>query len=130
MLNGITIMNTKAYSEDLRIRVIDSIKTGNSQRGVSRLFNVSKSAVNRWWKRYQEEGILRAKPKLGSKSKVSAQDLETYVNENPCKTLKEIGAHFGLKRSTIQKRLQKLGFRYKKKPSPIWKQTSKKDPHS
>jgi transposase len=124
------IMSTKAYSEDLRIRVINYIKSGNSQRGVSRLFSVSKSAVNRWWNRYKEEGSLSAKPKLGSKSKVSAQELETFVNQNPCKTLKEIGSHFGLKRSTIQKRLQNLGFRYKKKPSPMWKQTNKRDPYS
>lgn len=123
-------MNTKAYSEDLRIRVINAIKSGKSQRGVSKLFSVSKSAVNRWWNSYKEGGILSAKPKLGSKSKVSAQELETFVNQNPCKTLKEIGAHFGLKSSTIQKRLQKLGFRYKKKPSPMWKQTNKSNPLS
>jgi transposase len=121
-------MSTKAYSTDLRTRVINYIKSGNSQRGASTLFSVSKSAINRWWKRYREEGSLSAKPKLGSKSQVSTKTLETFVTQNPCKTLKEVGLHFGLGKSTIQKRLQDLGFRYKKKRSPMWKQTNKKDP--
>lgn len=122
-------MNTKAYSEDLRTRVINYIKSGNSQRGASKLFSISKSAVNRWWNRYKEEGLLSAKPKLGSKSKISAQEIEVYVNANPCKTLKEMGSYFGLGKSTIQKRLQKLDFSYKKKRSRIWKQMKKSEPY-
>lgn len=120
-------MSTKAYSTDLRIRVINYIKAGNSQRGASKLFSLSKSAVNRWWLRYQEEGSLGAKPKLGSKSKVSAETLESFVNQNPCNTLKQIGLHFGLKQSTLQKRLKDLGFSYKKKRSLMWKQMNRND---
>lgn len=120
-------MSTKAYSTDLRTRVINYIKSGNSQREASRLFSISKSAVNRWWKCYKEEKSFSAKPKLGSKSKVNAKTLETFVTQNSCKTLKEIGLNFGLGKSTIQKRLQDLGFRYKKKHTPMWKQMNKSD---
>lgn len=120
-------MSTKAYSTDLRIRVINYIKSGHSQRGASKLFSVSKSAVNLWCKRYKEENSFSAKPKLGSKSKVTAETLEAFVTQNPCMTLKEIGLHFGLGKSTIQKRLQNLGFRYKKKHSPMWRRMNKSD---
>lgn len=123
-------MNTKAYSTDLRIRVINAVKSGLSQRSVSKIFNVSKSAVNCWWKRFQNEGLCAAKPKLGSKSKISAQQLEDYVEQNPCRTIKAIGLHFGLGRSTIQRRLQKLGFRYKKNASPTWRQIRKNETFS
>lgn len=121
-------MSTKSYSTDLRIRVINYIKAGNSQRGASKLFSVSKSAVNRWWGRYEQEKSFSAKPKLGSKSKISSEEIEAFVEKNPSKTSIEIGLNFGLSKSAIQKRLQKLGFRYKKKRLPMWKQMKKSDP--
>lgn len=107
-------MGTEAYSKDLIIRVIHAMKSGMSQRGASRLFSVSKSAVNRWWNRYINEGSLKAKPKLGSKGKVDAKNLEKFVNENPNKNLKEIGQYFNVSAPAIYKRLKSLGFRYKR----------------
>ena len=89
-------MSTKAYSKDLRTRVIGYIEEGNTQRAASKLFHVSKSAVNRWWTRYIKEGSLETKPKLGSKGKVNQQDLENYVQAHPNKKLSEIGEAFNL----------------------------------
>ena len=120
-------MSTKAYSTDLRTRVIRYIEEGNTQRATSRLFSVSKSAVQRWWQRYQEEGSLKARVQLGSKGRVDQKALELYVKKNPNKTLKEIGNAFNVSGVSIWKRLKKLGFTYKKKRSPIWKQTKKND---
>jgi transposase len=121
-------MSTKAYSTDLRTRIINYIKLGNSQRGASKLFSVSKSAVNRWWKRYETEGCLNAKPKLGSKGKFDQKSLEEYVKEHPDSTLKEIGTVFKVSGVSIWRRLKKLNFNYKKKRSPMWKQTKTSDP--
>lgn len=120
-------MSTKAYSRDLRTRVIGYIEKGNTQRAASKLFNVSKSAVNRWWNRYINEGSLESKLKLGSKGKVDQKDLENYVKMHPNKNLGEIGEVFQVSGVAIWKRLKKLGFSYKKKRSPMWKQMKKNE---
>ena len=121
-------MSTRAYSTDLRTRVIRYIESGNSQRAAAKLFSVSKSAVNQWWRRYQTEGGLEAKPKLGRKGKFDQKSLEEYVKKHPNSTLKEIGIVFKVSGVSIWKRLKKLGFNYKKKRLPMWRQTKKSDP--
>ena len=121
-------MSTKAFSGDLRIRVIRYIEEGNTQRMASKLFDVSTSAVNRWWKRYKEEGSSQAKRKIGSKGKIEQKDLEEYVKKHPNQTLGEIAEKFKVTGVAIWKRLKKLGFSYKKKCSPTWKQMKKSDP--
>ena len=120
-------MSTKAYSIDLRSRVIDYIKIGNNQRIASKIFKVSKSAISRWWNRYKEEGTIKPKAKLGSKGKVNPEHLKDFVGVNPDKTLAETGNHFGVSACSIYRRLKKLGFSYKKKPLAIWKQVKKND---
>jgi len=60
-------MTTKAYSNDLRLRVIEHIKSGNSQKSAATLFLIGRNAVSRWWLRYQKEGSLVSKPRGGSK---------------------------------------------------------------
>ena len=69
-----------AYSLDLRNRVIELIEPSHTQKKVAAVFNISVKAV--------QAG--------GARAKVSQVDFEAYVSDNPSKTLKEIGAHFGL----------------------------------
>ena len=111
----------KSYSIDLRSRVTDHIKNGYTQSSAAKIFKVSSSAVNRWWIRYQEEGTIESKANPGSKGKVDPESLKNFVEANSDKTLREIGEHFGVRASSIYCRLKKLGFSYKKKPSPMWK---------
>jgi len=107
-------MSTRAYSNELRIRVISWIKEGNTQASAVRFYKVSKSAVSRWWIRYKEESIETAKPKLGSKGRVDVGALESYVIANPDKSLVEIGREFNISNCAVHKRLKKLRFSYKK----------------
>jgi transposase len=120
-------MTTKAYSNDLRLRVIERIESGMKQKTVAKLFAVSINAVNRWWLRYKKEGSLVSKPRGGSSGKLNPVELEEYVELNPNKTLEEIGKAFGVSDCAIHKRLKALGFRYKKKTLNIWKQVKKKE---
>ncbi|KKB96247.1 Transposase [Candidatus Arcanobacter lacustris] len=120
-------MTTKSYSNDLRLRVIDQIKSGMKQKMVSQLFAVSINAVNRWWLRYKKEGSLVSKIRGGSKGKLDPLELEKYVKSNPNQTLEEIGKVFGVSDCAIHKRLKALGFRYKKKTLNIWKQIKKEE---
>lgn len=120
-------MSKHEYSLDLRERVINHIKLGNDQLKTSRIFNVSKSSVNRWWIRYQKEGVFAPKPRLGSKGKIDPKKLRLYVETNEDKTLAEMGAVFNASICSIYRRLKKLGFSYKKKTSPMWSQIKKSE---
>jgi transposase len=118
-------MRTSPYSTDLRIRVIERIKSGKSQASTSRLYKVSTSAVSLWWKRYKETKIVTARPRLGSKGKIDPQKLKKYIESNPDKTLQAMAIVFGVSSCAIHNKLKALGFSYKKKPSPMWKLAKK-----
>ncbi|ETZ07427.1 transposase [Holospora obtusa F1] len=120
-------MTKKQYSVDLRERVIEYIKLGNTQNTTSKIFKVSKSSVNRWWMRYQEAGSIKAKPRLGSKGKIDPEKLRVYVEANEDKKLAEIAKLFNISVCSVYRRLKKLGFSYKKKPLPMWKQAKKNE---
>ena len=121
-------MSTSPYSLDLRNSVIKYIKSGNSQVSASRVFSLNLSTVNKWYLRYRREGNCNARKRLGAKSKVNKEALESYVALNPNVTLKDLSQEFGVSLWGIYYWLRKLGFSYKKKPSPIWKQTKKGEP--
>ncbi|WP_023491346.1 IS630 transposase-related protein [Holospora undulata] len=57
-------MTKQQNSFDLREQVIESIKLGNDQKTISKIFKVSKSSVSRGWIRYKKEGIIRSTPRL------------------------------------------------------------------
>ena len=120
-------MSTKAYSTDLRTRVIEYIALGNSQRSASLLFKISTSAISKWCIRYKIDRSVIPKSRGGSTGKINVSDLQQFVLNNSDKTLSEIGLHFGASNCAIHKRLKALGFSYKKKPSPMWKQIRTKE---
>jgi len=120
-------MTTKSYSNDLRLRVIEYVRSGNSQRSAADLFKVSKSAANSWCVRYKKEGSVKARFRGGSPGKIDTKQLEKYAKANPDKTLKEIGDKFKASDCAIHKQLKKIGFSYKKKTLSIWKQIKKKE---
>ena len=120
-------MTKRQYSIDLKERVIEYIKLGNDQKTSAKIFMVSKSSVSRWWIRYKKEGIIEPKARLGSKGKIDPNQLKIYVENNEDKTLAEIARVFKASICSVYRRLKKLGFSYKKKPSPMWKQTKKNE---
>ncbi len=114
-------MSTSPYSVDLRKKVILYINKGHSQLEASKLFNIHKNTINRWNIRYKKEGHAAPKIRLGFQSKVDKVNLESYVLANPNIKLAEIGSRYGVTASQAGRILGKLGFSYKKKPSPMWK---------
>jgi transposase len=58
----------RPYSEDLRERAVDEVKSGASRREVAEQFRVSPSAVIKWLRRWRETGSAAAKPNGGSVS--------------------------------------------------------------
>jgi transposase len=55
-------MGMKAYSEDLRERVVAAVKRGTRRGEVVEAFAVSRATVKRWVKQQRETGTLAAKP--------------------------------------------------------------------
>lgn len=115
-------MSTSPYNIDLRLKVISYLNKGNSQVAASNLFDIHKNTVNRWYIRYKKEGHAKPRIRKGVQSKVDRTSLEEYVLANPNSKLSEIGSRYGIKASQAGRILHKLGFSYKKKPLPMWKQ--------
>jgi len=114
-------MTTSPYSLDLRDRVIKFIVAGNTQTIAAKVFTLNISTVNRWYLCYRKEGNYLPRQRCGAKSKIDKESLRSYITANPNSTLQEISVEYGLSLWGIYYWLKKLGFSYKKKPSPMWK---------
>jgi transposase len=62
----------KAYSLDLRERVIAACEAGDHPRAaVARQFNVAESTLYEWQRRYRAEGVLEPRPHSGGTYKLA-----------------------------------------------------------
>lgn len=118
---------TKSYSNDLRKRIIEYLEYGRNYEEASKLFKVSISAIGRWYRRYKEEGNYQAKNRGGSKKKIDLNGLEEYVKANENMTLKAAAKEFNVSSFTISYWLRKLGYSYKKKTFPTWRQMKRRE---
>ena len=111
----------------LRKRVIEYLYSGRNYKEASKLFKVSISAIGRWYRRWKEEGNYQPKIRGGSKKRIDLKCLEEYVKANENMTLKAAAKEFNVSSFTISYWLSKLGYSYKKKPFPIWRQMKKRE---
>jgi transposase len=58
----------RAYSEDLRRRVVGAVDAGMPRTEVARLFQVAVPTIKRWLKRRRETGTLATSPRPGAPS--------------------------------------------------------------
>jgi len=104
-----------AYSLDLRQKVVDYVQSGKSKISASKLFGVGEKTVRNWMTLYKETGVVSPRPhKGGKKSSINSGAFKLYVDANPSKTLKEIGAQFGLSYEGAAYNLRKHGYVNKK----------------
>lgn len=120
-------MRTSPYNIDLRKKVIEYIESGNSQKSAVKTFMLNESTVNRWWLRYKREGSYAARIRIGKKPRLKEEDLKEYIVRNPGFNTNHMGEHFNMTGSGAHYWLKKLGYTYKKKPFPTWKQTLKSE---
>mgnify|MGYP002146142517 FL=1 len=109
-------MRTSPYGIEIRERVIKYINKGHSQKEAMEVFELHRNTVNRWYKRYKEEGHVEARKRVGNRTrKVDQEELRKYVELlNGEVKLKELGKKYGVSGTQIGKILDKLGFSYKK----------------
>ncbi len=120
-------MSTSPYSLDLRKRIVESVISGKTYKEVSKLFSVSVSVIGRWYRCYKAEGHYKARIRPGAKRKIDMVELELYMSKNSDTTLKEISEKFQVSIWTAHYWLKELGFSYKKKDFPTWKQMLKSE---
>jgi transposase len=84
----------KAYSVDLRARVIEEVETGASRRAAADHYGISPSVVIIWTQRWETTGSVAPKPSGGSTSPLEAHAafLLGLIAEKPDMTLDEIVA--------------------------------------
>lgn len=116
----------RAYSADLRDRVLDALAAGDAtQAEIARRFRVSDTTVSSWRKQDREEGRRRPKEHGGGVAMLNGDlaVLDELAAESNDLTLAEYAE--ALKERTgrlhsppaVCRALQRLGWRRKKKPS-------------
>ena len=103
----------KAYSMDLRQKVVSAVDRGEPQSSVAKRFEISAKTVGRWIRR-RDAGQLeadRAGPKGPTKlSEADDEVLRSALVNEPGLTLAQLSKKLSVKvvNSTICRRLQKL----------------------
>jgi transposase len=116
------LLMPKAYSMDLRKRVIEACDQGQTLAQVAKRFAVSTSFVEKLQQRRRESGTLEPKPHAGGRqprlSPAHDEALRALLAAQPDTTLAELREKLGLKvhLSTLWYRLQRLGLTFKKNP--------------
>lgn len=113
----------KAYSGDLRRRVVAAMVAGKSCREVGAAFDVAPSTADNWYRRYRRESSHAARPMGGdrrSKLLEHAGWIGERLAETPELTLGEVRsdlAQRGIEVSyaSVWRTVRKLGLRHKKK---------------
>jgi len=59
----------KAYSKDLRLKVLEAVDRGMVRREVARVFGVSLPSIKRWLKMRRERGDVQPRPIPGPPAK-------------------------------------------------------------
>lgn len=104
----------KAYSLDLRKKVISFVSQGGSKREAVKIFGISEDTLYRWLRR-EKIGELAPKKRVNFPRKIALETLRDYVEKTPDHTLKEIGKALGLSASNILKGLRRLKITRKKR---------------
>jgi transposase len=112
----------KAYSGDLRERVIEAVEAGASRREAGERFEISASSSIKWLQRWHESGSAAPKPRGGSISPLEefAAQILALINEQPDLTLVETVAELRKRRirtsrSSLWRFLVRHGITLKKK---------------
>jgi transposase len=112
-----------AYSEDLRMKIIEALRRGTTKSEAARSFGVSRSSVKRYAKLAEEGRSLAPKRRPGSRLKSDERArklLEADTEERPAAALSERREYLGrvagisVSESTVSRMLRRLGWSRKK----------------
>jgi transposase len=115
----------KAYSADLRAKIMQAVDTGRSKSEVARAFGVSRATIKRYAKLQRETGSLHRKPIPGDTPLVPPAQHQAVLDQlaahpdailaEHCRLWEEqTGQH--LSTSTMSRLQRRLGWTRKKSP--------------
>ncbi len=123
----------RAYSEELRKKIVAAIERGMSKAQAARLFDVSLSSVKRYARTARQGGSLEPRKSPGRPRKADEKArvlLEKDVEERPAATISQ-RRHFlehitatTLSDSTVRRLMKRLGFSQKNGQWGRWNETS------
>jgi transposase len=116
----------RAYSQDIRRRIIRARERGDSAQEISKRFEIHKRTVERYWRRYRQSGQISAQRMGGyRRSRLEKHDLvlRRWITEQSDLTLiqiqercrKRLGVSIGI--NALWHRIDHLGLSYKKNAS-------------
>ena len=123
----------RAYSLDLRKRVLADCDAGLGTKAVAEKYQVSPAIVRRWKQRRRENGELGPRPwNGGRKRRVDRDAVAAAVRARPDATLRELREALGIEVSlqTIHSILRELKISFKKKSSTPRSKTVRTSPRS
>lgn len=114
----------KAYSGDLRVRVIEAVAAGASRREAAERFEVSVASAVKWLQRWRDNNSATPKPRGGSVSPLEefATEILAVIAEHPDLTLAETLVELRKRRirtsrSALWRFLDRHNISLKKKPA-------------
>ena len=117
----------KAYSVDLRERVLSYLEVNDDKKAASLLFHVGIATVYRWVARKKEKGHIYPKRREYAYKKIDDEKLIDYIKTHPDQFLSEIAAHFNLTPQCIFYALKRLKITRKKRQRFTWKEARKQE---
>ena len=113
----------KRHPNELRTRVVNFVKEGNSKSSAIKIFKIAKQTIYDWIKLDSNGKLTEINNYLTRKSKIDTVKLLDYVNNNPDLYYREIAEVFKSSKSEIQYLLKKEGITVKKNKRYIRKET-------
>jgi transposase len=117
---------SRAYSSDLRERVIEAVDEGATRREAAERFGVSVASAVRWHQFWRNDGRTAAKLYGGSRSALEdyAEEIVALIEEQPDGTLDEIVAAMHKRRmpgsrTALVRFLKRHGITLKKSPARL-----------
>ena len=114
----------KAYSNDLRERILADSESGYESDELAEKYSVSRSWIDRLKQRFRETGDYSAKKATETRPRVLSgheERLLKLVEDKPDRTLNELrdALDLGVSRMAVWRTLQRLGMTLKKKSSML-----------
>ncbi len=116
-----------AYDKDLRVKAVEAVEDGASQKSVAEMLNIGLASLERWIKRKRETGSVDAISPPGARRKIDKAGevkLRAHLKENPesktselCKYMVSQG-YEQVSKSTMNRLLKAMNISRKKNVSP------------
>ena len=106
-------MGMKAYTMDLRERVVKFVAGGGTRAEAAQLFRLGERTVYRYLAA-AKANTLTPKTSWGHWRKLDPAKLQAHVRQQPAATLQELQRVFGVSHNAVWVRLRQLGFTLKK----------------